>query len=308
MKTEGKMFAWIDADLDAAGSLLTLTWLLGSKVPYKVTPQNTFRETFIEWSKLEDVSTYDKIFILDLDVGKHLDIIDLSNVVVIDHHETHLPYKDNYKKALAIVQEYSSTCKLLYKTLKKPTKDGKTLDILTNEQKYFILLVDDYDSFQFKLKETKCLNTLFWNYQGDRVQKLCDRFPKGFTSFDETEQNICTFYEKRFARITSELQLFTAEIPINGVKYKFVAVFATEFLNDIAQYALERTKNDVALVINTKTQKVSIRRSKTSTFDCAKFAEKMGEGGGHPFASGMLLSNKVLLLSKLFTPFIENPL
>lgn len=295
--TKPKMFAWTDADCDGAGSYLVLSWLLGAKIPYKVSPSNRFREEFLEWQKINKVTDFEKIFILDLDVSENVDLVDHPNVVIVDHHSSHFPNKGKYTKATVIVEECTSACKLLYKKLHKaaPTE-------LTDNQKKLILHVDDYDSYQFQLPQTHGLNTLFWNFQGDRVQKFVDRFNQGFSCFTPEEENIIAFYQKRLERIKSELIIYHASLPIGNTVIQFVATFATEFLNDIAQYALEKTKAEVALVINNKTNKVSFRRSPKSTFNVSKLAEKFAEGGGHEFSAGGILTEKVLELSKLFKP------
>lgn len=292
-----KYFSWVDADLDGGGSYLVLSWLLGFQIPYKVSLSNRFREEFLEWQKHNKISDFEKIFILDLDVSENADIVDHPNVVIVDHHSSHFPNKSRYTKATVIVEECTSACKLLYKKLHKAGEHE-----LTDVQKKLILHVDDYDSYQFKLAQTYGINVLFWNYQGDRVQKFVDRFQAGFDKFTPEEENIIVFYQKRLARIKSELKVFVATIPVGERQVKFVATFATEFLNDIAQHVLEVTKSEAALVINTKTNKVSFRRSPTGTLNVSKLAEKLAEGGGHEFSAGGILTDKVLAFSKLFSP------
>lgn len=300
MASKPKMHVWTDADLDGAGSYLTLTWLLGSKFPYTVSPSNTFRAAFLEWQKLHKISDYEKIFILDLDVSENVDIVDHPNVVIIDHHSSHFPNKGKYTKATVIVEEETSACKLLYKKFHKVVTEE-----LTHAQKQFILHVDDYDSYQFQLNQTRGLNVIFWNYQGDRVEKLAERFKNGFTGFTTQEKSIIDFYQKRLARIVDELEIFTTVAPISEKQVKFVATFVTEFLNDVAEYVLKVTGADVALVINTKTNKVSFRRSKSSTVNVSKLAERLAEGGGHEFSAGGILTEKVLEFSKVFKPFTK---
>lgn len=301
MAKTDKIFVFTDADMDGAGSYLVLTWLLGAKVPYIVAPSNTFREAFLEWQKLHKLTDYEKIFILDLDVSEHIDLVDQPNVVIVDHHSSHFPNKSKYTKAKVIVEEATSACLLLYKRLKEVAATP-----LTEAQKLLILLVDDYDSYQFKLPQTYSVNTLFWNFQGDRVSKFCDRWQKGFDLIDDGEKSIVAFYKKRLERIQSELSIFVADIPVGEKSYKFTATFATEYLNDIAQYILQKTGAEVALVINSKTQKVSFRRTREGTFNVAKLAERIADGGGHEFSAGGVLNDKVLAFSKLFSPYDQH--
>lgn len=297
MTTKGKIHVFADADLDGAASYLLLSWMLGSRVPYTISPSNQFRESFLEWQKINKLSDYEKIFILDIDTAEHIDIIDHPNVVIVDHHETHFPHKSKYTKALAVVEECTSTAKLLHKNFKQLLSQP-----LSDKRKYLVLLANDYDSYVFDLKETRCLNTLFWNYQGDRVAKFCDRFNDGFDHFTMEEENICDFYAKRYARVIEELAVFETTINTQGAERKFVATFATEFLNDVAQHILDKHKGEVALVINKKTNKVSFRRRKDSTYDVGKLAAKIAKGGGHSFSAGGILTEDVLTFSALFKP------
>jgi nanoRNase/pAp phosphatase (c-di-AMP/oligoRNAs hydrolase) len=303
MSNKLKMFVWLDADLDAAGSFLTLTWLFKiQKIPFMVCTANRFRESFLEWQKNANINDYEKIFILDLDVSPSSDLIDRKNVVIIDHHDTH---KNEYKEATAIIDPTApSTCKLLYQKLYKKISQ----ESLAPEQKYLILLANDYDSYQFKLKETRCLNTIFWNFQGNKVEKFCERFKNGFDKFTIEEDNICHFYQKRLERIKSELKIYTATIPISEKEYKFVSTFAEEFINDVAEYVLEKTKSEICLVVNLKTSKVSFRRTQDSTFDVAKLAQKLGkegESGGHQFSAGAGICDSLLEFSRLFKPVVQ---
>ena len=304
MSNKLKMFVFLDADLDGCSSMILLQWLFKSqKIPFKVTPANKFRLEFLEWQKNNNINDYEKIFILDLDVSPSTDLIDRKNVVIIDHHDTH---KSEYKEATAIIDPTApSTCKLLYQKLYKKISPNNDL---TPEQKYLILLADDYDSYQFKLKETRCLNTIFWNFQGNKVEKFCERFKDGFDKFTIEEDNICHFYQKRLERIKSELKVYTATIPISGKEYKFVSTFAEEFINDVAEYVLDKTKSEIALVINLKTSKVSFRRTKDSKFDVAKLAQKLGkegESGGHQFSAGAGICDNLLEFSKLFKLLLQ---
>ena len=60
-----KIFCFTDADLDGAGSYLMLHWLSNINIPYKIASISNFRETFLNWLKVNKITDYDQIYILN---------------------------------------------------------------------------------------------------------------------------------------------------------------------------------------------------------------------------------------------------
>ena len=163
-------YIFTDCDLDGAGSYMTFSWVTGmTGVPYMVCRVNDLEKKLKGWLKTHKFSDYKKVYFFDLDVSTEgiKKIIDHKNVVVIDHHESNIESEVVFNNATLIVEDTTSTCKLIYKNF----KDNKLAKELTKEQKLFIYLVDDYDSYTLKLEESKKLNDVFWSYQGNRVEK-----------------------------------------------------------------------------------------------------------------------------------------
>lgn len=293
-----KIHIFADCDLDGAASLLAFYWLLRPKrASHNITRVTDFRETFLEWQKTHNVDDYEKIFILDLDVSQDsLDIADRENVVVIDHHDTHVQNKDKYKNATTIIELSDSCSKLLYQTF----KDVGTP--LTPEQQYLILLADDYDCYKLQLKHSYDLNVVFWNYRGDRFGKFKQDFNKGFFGFNKFQQNMIHLHAKKLKALKETIETFTATIPINKVQMQFVSTFADSCINEIAEYIIDRYNADVGMVVNLKTKKVSLRKSKECDLHLGNFSKKILEGGGHEYAAGGLLNEQFLHFTKVFKP------
>lgn len=294
-----KYHIFTDCDLDGVCSYITCAWMLDDWCTYTVCRVNDIKKNVTTWLQTNRFEDYDKVFFLDLDVSSHdvLDIIDKDNVYIYDHHITHVNNIDKYKSAHVSVEEYTSTCKLLYKN----TKSLK--DTLTDQQKLLILLGDDYDSYQFKVPNSYELNVLFWSLTGARFDKFVDMFKDGFNGFNEQQLNIIHLWKNKLDRLKSSLEVFTADVPIKDNNYKIVTAFATECINDIADHIIKDNSADVGLVVNTRSNKVSFRKNKECVLDLSKFSQSVCDSaGGHTFAAGGMICEKFLNFSKIFKP------
>lgn len=294
-----KTHIFTDCDLDGVCSYLVYSWMIDSKCTYTVCRVNDIKRNVLQWLDSNNPDNYEKIVFLDLDVSSHdiMDLIDRENVYIYDHHITHVNNVKNYKHANVYVEEYTSTCKLLYKY----NKDLK--DKLTPAQKLLILMGDDYDSYQFKVPNSYELNVLFWSLTGARFDKFVEMFDEGFTGFDDQQSNIIQLWKNKLDRIKSNLEVYHANVPIKNDNYKIVTAFATECINDIADYIIKKHTADVGLVVNTKSSKVSFRKNKNCKLDLSKFSQSVCDSaGGHTFASGGMLCDKFLQFSQIFKP------
>ena len=297
MNRKKKIIIFTDIDLDGAMSYLLFSWFKGYNIPVIPARVGDFRNVFEKWMQRVDITTYDHIYILDLDVSNCIDLVDRENVVVIDHHLTHVSNKDRYHKAKLFIKEGTSCSRLIYNLLYKKSKTE-----ITAAYKYLVLLVDDYDSYTLQLKESYDLNLLFWNYQGDRVRKFVSEFNSGFNGFTKKQTDIIKFHKKKVAKYISDLEMFSAEIPISGKRYKFVSAFADSYINDIADHILKVVRADVGVVVNLNTQRVSLRKEKGVDVDLSQLAVKLLSGGGHHYASGGKITDQFMIFSKMFKP------
>ena len=296
-----KVHVFTDCDLDGSASYTAYSWYKG-KSPVTVCRVNDLLQSYTAWLKNHNPDDYDHIYFLDLDTSNSnelINLIDRDNVTIIDHHTSHVENLDKYKSANIQVEEYTSACRLIYNLFKKDHPDVS----LTDEQKLLILLADDYDSYKLSIPNSWELNILFWNYTGDRLGKFYDDFNLGFSGFTEQQKNAIHFHKKKLANLKRSINVFSATLPIKGGSYKVVSTFANTCINDIADHIIKEYKADIGLVINTGTKKVSFRKSKECEVDLAKLSQSMCEdGGGHSFASGGILCDKFLEISKIFQP------
>ena len=291
-----RIHIFTDCDLDGAVSLLTFRWLLNLKnTTHTVTRVSDFKKLFSKFP----FARYEKVFILDLDVSQDcLELVDRKNVVIVDHHDTHVQNKHKYKYATAIIEQCTSCAKLVYKKFKQDIQ-------LTEQQQYLVLLADDYDSYELKLKDSYHLNIVLWNYQGDRFGKFERDFGKGFVGFNKFQKNIITFHERKLKSLKESIQVFHATIPINKKSLKFVSTFADSCINEIAEHIIQKHKSDVGIVVNLKSKKVSLRKSNDCDLHLGDFSKKILNGGGHEYAAGGVLdqnNDDFCSFTKLFKP------
>lgn len=302
MSSKKKHFIFTDCDLDGAGSYIMWPWFTGATPDREVTRVNDFETKYKNWLAAGNLSKYDRVFILDLDVSRAgcIDLVDNEKVTIIDHHQTHVDNLDVYKHAKTIVSKNTSCTKMVYNLFKKSGKD------LSDSKKMIVAMIDDYDSYTLKIPQSYHLNLLFWNYQGDRLQKFYDEFQHGFNGFNQNQQNIINFYVKKLENIKKELEVHYASVPINNNTYKFVSVFADECINEVADHVIKKYKADVGVVINLRTNKVSLRKTSECDLKLGSLATKLfDQGGGHDDAAGGLLCEKFLKFSSIFKPLFK---
>jgi oligoribonuclease NrnB/cAMP/cGMP phosphodiesterase (DHH superfamily) len=294
-----KKFIFTDFDIDGCMSYLLFLWFnKGTHIPYITVNVNNFRKSFESWLRVSNPDRFDHIYILDIDTSQEsLDLVDRPNVVIIDHHDTHVANKDTYKHCKSFISHQSSCCRHIYQLLAK-----KSDVVLSDKQKHLMLLADDYDCYNLQLQHSHSLNVLFWNYQGDRLRKFINRFNSGFDGFTENEQSIIKFYNKKIDRVISDLKLFGAKLPISGIEYNFMSTFATECINDVAHYMIDQKGADVSIVINLNTNKVSYRKNKSIDLNLSTIARKLNDGGGHKYAAGGVITPNFMNFSKAFKP------
>ena len=296
-----KIAVFTDCDLDGLSSFLVFKWFTNLRVEHEICSQSNFRKTFTKWAVKNHPEKYDKIYIFDLDVSQsNLDLVDNKNFTIIDHHDTHVANENKYKNATAILKDCSSCCKLLYSLFSKKYADVK----LTDEQKMLVLLADDYDSYELKLKDSYNLNVVVWNYVGNRAEQFTRDFITGFKGFNQSHLNMIRINDKQVSRILSELEVYKGELPIGGKKYKLYATVAEKCLNEVAHHVIKNNDCDICMVLNLRTKRVSFRKNKERIpdLDLGKIAQTIAEGGGHQHSSGGQLTEQVLTITKMLQP------
>jgi nanoRNase/pAp phosphatase (c-di-AMP/oligoRNAs hydrolase) len=290
---------WTHYDLDGISSYLVLKWFHPKEVIELRTSQSkNFCKDWKAWINTVDISKYEKIYILDLDVYECIELIDKENVLIIDHHETHFKEIEKYKKATALIKIYSSAAKLCYKIFSKLYPDIQ----LTDAQKKLIVLADDYDSYALQLEDSKKLNDLFWNTQKAQ-EEFIKWFINGFNGFNHQHITIIKQYENRLHNIKESLKVYSANIKIQNKIRKVCAAFSTTAINDVADILKKEYGADLAIVVNTKSKSVSFRiKDHTSDLDVSVFAEKIADGGGHKYAAGGKITESFMEFTKILKP------
>lgn len=294
-----KLKAFTHYDLDGAVSALVVNWFLEKEVEVKALTEQMLDQ---EVSKLlTEIDSYKKIFFLDLNVCRYKERIDRDNVFICDHHIDSLECKDDFKSAKVFVNKAGSTALLLYKILGNFYKGKKELN---KDQKLLIALANDYDSYTLKMKKVSIgLNTIFWNLQGDKVNKFIELFKNGFRPFTAEENKIIDYYNTRIEKFLKEEQVFKGnKIRIQGKERVVVSVFADFAINEISHALIEKYNADISIILNPKTQKLSFRRSSNSDINLDKFAKYIANGGGHEASAGGTITEQYMEFTKLLLP------
>lgn len=284
------ILVFTDNDLDGAGSALYIEWLYsGKSTNFKVVEATEY--TIINEFLSVDVSEYDKIFILDLDLSKEqIPQIDIEKVVVFDHHKRHAENSYIYKKAKAVVKQSSSCVSLIHSKF----KDKVTL---TSEQEQLVNYIDDYDSYKLHHKDSLKLNAIHKTLNNPKAEKFIEAFREGFRPYNIQEKNGIRLFIKKF-REQLEGQVFEGKIKT----YKTVSIISNYAVSEVAHYIISKHDAEIGIVVNLETNTVSFRRSKGSDVDVSIIAKALCDGGGSAAIAGGKLTEKFANLTKNFLP------
>jgi len=263
-------------DLDGVASYLTLSWILGYKPSIYPTTPATMRENVSGWLKNNKFEDYRKVFFLDLDTSDLGEIIDVENVVIIDHHATNT---FEYKKAKTKIENYTSCAKLLKDTL------GKEFQF-TDAQKILIMLADDYDSASKKTPLSYELNVVFHG-TNDKINSFIENYSKGFKPFDKFQKNMINLYiNTKDEFLNTKREVYSGLLETKEEKYKVVSAISNDYIQELSEHLLNKYESDIVFIIMPRGGKVSMRKKDGCKLDLSKLAEKLCDGGGHACASG----------------------
>lgn len=293
---------FVGSDIDSVTSYIIFNKLSGKRVPVTYVTRDTLKAEAEKFFKTE--SQAGKIvYFINLDTSKILDIVDRGNVVIIDHHPNHLAIKDKYKNCKTLLKEFSSCSKLIYNLL-----SAKFNNKLTKHEKILMLLVDDYESYNFKLNGSYELGVIYDNLQGSKPVRFYSLYKDGFTGFSGDQLKIIEYYKSKFEKLKQTLQVYTAGPHfIKGLSkyknsYKYVSTFAEGYINETSDYLLDKYNADICLVTNLSTKRVFIRRKKKCDANLKYLAALICNGWGYHYAAGGTVTDKFLKFSKIFYP------
>lgn len=271
-------------DLDGISPIILMN-LTERKFLYKSIEINEVEETFKELFTT-DLSIYEHIYITDLTIPESIyeTLKDMDNVLVFDHHETHL-YATKYSFATIKVSEFGHlTCgtELFYNYLKKLYSKLDTPLI-----KEYVDLVRQIDTWDFtNLELAKQLGTLPIVYgRKEFIKSLSKRLKKDKDHFE------LTTFEKRYLKIKKEEETnFIENKDKQMVKYliegrKCGVVFAGNCNKSELGNVLATNHPELDLIIIIDTAKAISYRTARDDVRVNDFATLFG-GGGHQKASG----------------------
>ncbi|MDD4110007.1 MAG: DHH family phosphoesterase [Clostridia bacterium] len=293
-----KIFCFTHYDLDGVITYLVTKWAHpGYKIDVMPLTGADIRYELQQWRLKHNFEDYEKVFFLDLDISEQKDIVDHENVIIIDHHKSHVDAM-KYEKAAPIVKEYSSACLLAYRVFKKLYNTE-----FSNEQKTLIIYGNDYDSYANELPESHMLNIIFWNTQKS-FDSFLENYSNGFRPFTKEQHAIIKIYENHLAETIKSLKVFQGiYADVDGECRVVVATSLDgQSPNDISDYLLKTYQADVSIIINTKTKHISFRRPKNGTMRLNVFAKEYADGGGHEYSAGGTITDTFLNFTKTLKP------
>jgi oligoribonuclease NrnB/cAMP/cGMP phosphodiesterase (DHH superfamily) len=296
--TREDLYLFTDCDIDGAGCYYVLRKAIGNNFAHKQTSEKKFRDDFIS---LPNKDKYKKIYICDLAViEQNLDIIDLPNVVFVNHRNTE-QYSNLLIKHMRQESQDSTSCTLLlYKKLKE-----KFTTPFTRNQKILISLINDYDSYNLTLPESKKLHYLFSTYdsgESSKLEKFYNVFDHGFDQFTDTQENAISNITNKIEKTFNELKVFMGNLKISGDNIKVCSAFNSIFPSEICDMLIKTYDCDIALSVNINTSSVSIRKKKNCTINLGLFAKKIFDGGGDACVAGGKITKTFLELTKRLYP------
>jgi len=293
-------------DIDSTTSYMLFNWFSNKRIPVTYVSRDNIKEKVSAFFRNE--SQAGKIvYFINLDTSKISKLVDRGNVVIIDHHPNHIAAKSKYVNCKTIMKEFTSCSKFVYNLMSQKF-DTK----LTKEQKVLMLLVDDYESYNFKINGSYELGVIYDNLQGSKPVRFYSLYNKGFTGFTGDQIKVIEYFKHKFEKLKTELQVFTAgPIYIKGLSkykksYNYVSTFATGYINETSDFLLKKYKSDICIITNLETKRVFIRRSKKCDANLKYLAAMICEGWGYHYAAGGKITDKFLTFSKLFFPINNN--
>lgn len=296
--SDKSIYCFTHHDLDGAATYLVTKWAHpGYKISVNASAGgDATRKEVTKWLLHNEFTDYEKVFFLDMDVSDITDLIDQENVVIIDHHQSHVEAMD-YKNAISLVKEYPSACLLAYKIFRK-LYDTE----FTEDQKKLIIYANDYDSYANELPESKILNIIFWNTQSS-FKSFTTTYAHGFRAFTKQQKAIFKIFVNELQQMINDIEIYQGVYDDDeNDPIVVIAAFANKHINDIAEYLLDEYVTDAVMIINMKSKHVSFRRPEGGTAKLNIMADKLADGGGHEYSAGGSITAGVLEFTKNLKP------
>ena len=278
-------------DLDGISPIILMN-LIEADFEYKSVDIKDLDQTFDELYETEEIKNYKNIYVVDLSLTKHIYNLlkehEQNNILVFDHHATHLFANEYPFVTVAVELNGRKTCgtELFYNHLVKTNKILEKSNI-----KDYVELVRQKDVYEFTSEKPKELEMLLNVYgKKDFVKSITKRLKK------DKEILEFTAFEKRYLKITTESrERYIASRELRMKKYKIKGLtcgglFAERYKDDIGNIlSLNNPDLDCIIVINFAGG-ISYRTTRDDV-NLSEFAAYFG-GGGHVKASGSSMTDE----------------
>ena len=288
-------------DLDGLGAAVIAKTVFNKQhVDLKFCGYYNINETVIK--VLTNSNKYSHIFITDISVNNDVATI-INNmykdkVTLIDHH-SNLEYLNWYdwaivKPGIEGERDRPSGTSLFYEFLKEKIKFTPN-----QAMENFVEKVRRYDTWDWDYyndEDAKKLNDYFGkigfsDFIKEYTTKLLNNDPK---LFSENAEKILKMTKKNVDNLikTKEKQMITKEIDGYKVGYIFSEIYQSEIANEL----LKKHKDIDAIVLyDLSKNKLSIRSTDNSDFDCSVMCKKwFGNGGGRKNTGGAQIPEETM--------------
>ena len=277
-------------DLDGITPIILLN-LINTDLEFKSIDINDVTDTFNELFET-DLSIYDKIYVTDLtlteDIYNKIKAKKL-NVLVFDHHETHLFAKDYQNVTIKIELNKRPTCgtELFYEYLKNEYPELNKPII-----KHYVEQVRQLDTFTFESELPRHIEMIRETIgRTDFIKSITKRLKK-----DKDELELTTF-EKRFVKLKAEeLQRYIQKKDQKMLRFeiknkKCGVVFSENNKSEVGNYLANKYPELDLIILIDASSRISYRTCKDD-IHVDEFAGYFG-GGGHQKASGSAFDDDI---------------
>lgn len=233
---------------------------------------------------MDNPQEFEKVFIADIHTHPDLAKQFPDNFILFDHHDSSKEL-NNFPRCIVDTSGNVCGAAMCYKYLLKDEKlEYKHLTKL-------VAIANDYDLWHLKLPNNiaKNLNFLYYYYWGE---KFVERFKNGFDTFNDEEKAFLLSKWKEIKKQIHTTEFVDLMKSNKQFKNKLCMIYVTENngeTNELCEYALQKLKFDVVIVVIKKRHKLSTRARHEIVekgFHVGNIHTELGIGGGHPAAGG----------------------
>jgi oligoribonuclease NrnB/cAMP/cGMP phosphodiesterase (DHH superfamily) len=235
-----------------------------------------------------DYSKYDIVFLTDIHPEREESFVS-DKIVMIDHHPSEF---DNPAKNRFVVSNKKKCAAFLVKFFfEKLYGDEINISHLDD----LIRLTNDYDIWIHNDPKSKLINELHKNlYETDEFR---DRFFDGDVELTEAENKYIVDRAQKFTDTYNNLEIFELD-NVESLHPFGCVIFATDFINDLADKMLKETGYRYIIVRNQPKGRTSIRHN-IAGVHIGEILTALEYGGGHEFAGAFFERDNDMFYKKV---------